>query len=748
MDELTADFVTETRETLERIAGALIAWEIRPDDAVQLDEIFRFVHTVKGSCGFLDLPRIAALAHAAESVLAEVRSGTRAPTAPLVAAILAAIDRIAKLVDALEGPVSGLPDEDADLIAAVARGEELVGNDSAAEPARADRTVRIAVPLLETMMTQVSELVLARNEMARTVRLSGQTELDAGFSKMSTIVGELRESVTRTRMQPIDRLFATLPRLVRDTARACGKPVALELVGHDVEIDREMVDAIRDPLIHIVRNAIDHGIEDPDARAAAGKSATSVLRVIAYQSGNQVSVEVVDDGRGIDTTKLIEKAVATKVVDPARAARLDDDEAAALIFEPGLSTATNVTEISGRGVGMDVVRANIERLGGSVVLANRPGEGLSVTLRAPLTLSIVTALIVRAGDQRFAIPRGAIEEIVKLGDDRARIERVGAGTVAVVRGDPCPALVLSETFNLPRVASRLAVLLSTATGGRFALGVDAVEDHEELVVRPMAPQLVGSGLFAGQSLGDDGCPILVLDAVGLAARARVERRKAEAEPEVAVRAPSILCATAFDGRRIGIRAMLVERLVATPRSDWSNIGARVFLALDGRHIGVAMVGALPAEGEVMAMLVADGMRRVAIPVAQVHDLVPCPDVVPVGEAGVEGLMRIEGSDVELLDADALLDQAVRETVVRGIASIALDDTPWVRGILAPLLAASGYDVRYDRPASADLVVCFEDDVHDADARLTLARHRNGDVDVARYDRATLQSAIDAVRRAA
>lgn len=342
MDELTGEFVSETRETLERIAGALVAWEVRPDDRVQLDEIFRFVHTVKGSCGFLNLPRIEALAHAAETALADVRSGVKLPDSALVATMLSIIDRIRLLVDALEPETKiELPEfsTDAALITALETGT-VVTSSAEQEPAAVQRTVRIGVPLLEAMMNQVSELVLVRNEMARALRHIDDRDLTAGFDKLTSVIGELRESVTRTRMQPIERLFATLPRLVRDTANECGKSVTLEIVGQDVEIDREMVESIRDPLIHIVRNAIDHGIEAPDDRVAAGKPKTSVLRIIALQSGNQVSIEISDDGRGIDTAKLIQRAIGDKRIAASNAARLDAHAAASLILRQGYRPRT------------------------------------------------------------------------------------------------------------------------------------------------------------------------------------------------------------------------------------------------------------------------------------------------------------------------------------------------------------------------------------------------------------------------
>ncbi len=756
MDDLTSEFVAETRDMLERIADSLLLWEAAPHDVARLDEIFRFVHTVKGSCGFIGLPRIEALAHAAEAELAGVRAGSRPADAALVGAMLAVIDRISVLVAALESPDTEMPDEqgdtaliealDRDSIAAAAEPAEI-------SPAALQRTVRIAVPLLEALMTQVSDLVLVRNELARTVRLSDDPALISGFDRLATIVTDLRDSVTHTRMQPIDRLFATLPRLVRDTAKECGKMVTLELSGQDVEIDREMVEAIRDPLVHIVRNAIDHGIERPDIRVASGKTANSVLRIAAMQSGNQVSIEISDDGRGIDTDALIERALAAKKIDAARLGGLDASTAAQLIFEAGLSTAEKVTTISGRGVGMDVVRANVERLGGSVALANRPGLGLTVILRAPLTLSIVNALVVRAGGQSFAVPRGSVEEVVALNRNHARLEAVGGGHIAVVRGVAHPAYILSSLLGLRVSEPRLAAIVATPSGKRYALAVDAVLDHEELVVRPMAPQLASQGIFAGQSLGDDGCPVIVLDPVGIATTVGMSRVAATTpyEPiEAPVKTGSVVIATAMDGRKVAVRSVLVERLVETTRADWMRVGGRWYAAIDGRHLAGCLADNLSEDPLISAMLLFDGQRRAILPVAGVHDLAPLANVVPVAADGVEGLMNIDGQPVELLDACRLFDGTAPAMSSRPVAAILLEPSPWSEAILAPLVAAAGYEVSFGPTADAELVIHLEGEtgISGAGAHIALARETDGGVAIGRYDRHALRALIDAPRKAA
>src|SRR5687767_849086 len=436
---------------LEALSGEIVAWEAMPDDRSRLDEIFRFVHTVKGNSGFFDLPRIGALSHAAEDALGAVRSGARVADARLVSAVLAVIDRLGELVEALETGEALASEDDSALIDALSSEAPAEAADESAPASHAarasSRTIRLPVELLDRMMSGISDLVLARNELARRIRESGDTEMAAAFERVSATVADLRDSITRTRMQRIDNLFAPLPRMVRDISGQTGKQVALEIDGGDVEIDREMIEMIRDPLTHIIRNAIDHGIESADERKAAGKAEAGLLAVCARQAGNQILIEICDDGRGIDGDALVRKALASGLLTPKRAERLSPAQKTALMFEAGLSTAAEVTAISGRGVGMDVVRANIERIGGIVDVESKPGEGVRLTLRVPLTLTIIPALTVSAGGETYAIPRSAIEEIVRAKGDAVRVERVGGTGIATIRGRRVPLVSLGAVLG-------------------------------------------------------------------------------------------------------------------------------------------------------------------------------------------------------------------------------------------------------------------------------------------------------------
>ncbi|WP_156678409.1 chemotaxis protein CheA [Sphingomonas profundi] len=717
MDDLLQDFIGETREMLAAIAGEIVAWEADPSDRAKLDEIFRFVHTVKGSCGFLDLPRLARLSHAAEDVLGELRSGTRQPDVALVSAVLGIVDRIGELAEAIETGASLSDEDDHRLIAALTASPGEIAAETPAvahrEPgARAvSRTVRLPVELLDRMMGGVSDMVLARNELARALReTDADRAIDMAFARLSACVAEMRDAITRTRMQRIDNAFATLPRLVRDLSAELGKPMTIDIAGGDVELDREMIEMIRDPLTHIVRNAIDHGIESPEARRAAGKPIAGRLAVTARQAGNQILIEVTDDGRGIDGDKVAARAVAAGIVAADVAQRLSWAQKVELVFAPGLSTADQVTTISGRGVGMDVVRANVERIGGVVDVESRAGIGLRVSMRVPLTLTIISALTVAAGPHRFAIPRAAIDEIVRACGDHVRIDRLGGAELATVRGRRMPLVRLADllgTGDAPAAAPILLVL-RPAGGAVYALALDAVHDHEELVIKPAAPAIMAAGLYAGTTLPDDGRPMLLLDPAGIAEAAAVPLLEIAAEPaeaaEVAPTVPTLLF-TDLDGRARAVRLAVVERIDEVPAEAIVHAAGRMRLVQDGRIAPLlACRDGMPA-GRVTVLRLNDGATTLGYAIGGVSDIRDIPwSLAPAEQAGpIAGVMLVDGRQTEVLDPYWLFAEAARAggpapAATRPLAVLGDSDDPWVRDILRPLVEQAGYRVG---PPSAD-----------------------------------------------
>jgi two-component system chemotaxis sensor kinase CheA len=390
-------------------------------------------------------------------------------------------------------------------------------------------------------------------------------------------------------MQRIENLFVGLPRMVRDLSADLGKQVLVDIEGGDVELDREMIEMIRDPLTHIIRNAVDHGIEKPAERLKAGKREIGVLSVSARQSGNQILIDIHDDGRGIDGKRLVEKAIANGVVDKVDAAQLAPREQLALIFEAGLSTASEVTAISGRGVGMDVVRSNVERIGGIVEVDSRVGEGTRMTLRVPLTLTIIPALTVSIAGQHFAIPRSAIDEIVRANGESVSLEHVGGAGVATIRGRRVPEVSLAKILGLDSEVDerdRTLIVLRPSGGDVYALSVDKIHDHEELVVKPAAPAVMATGLYAGTTLADDGSPILLFDPAGLAQVGGVKleaqeraARIAEGSSAPVAKATAVLLFRGLDGGRRALRLAVVDRIEEVPVANVKSAAGQLRVQL-------------------------------------------------------------------------------------------------------------------------------------------------------------------------
>lgn len=762
MDDLLQEFIAETRETLEALSGEIVAWESNPSDRTRLDAIFRFVHTVKGSCGFLDLPRLARLSHAAEDVLAAVRAGERFPDAHLVTAVLAIVDRIGEIVEAIDSG-SALDDSGEDLLIAALD----FGADAAtpavpqASPGQRvhQRSVRLSTELLDRMMSGMSDMVLARNELARRMRDDNANPvIEAALDRLSLTVAEMRDTVTRTRMQKVDALFSALPRMVRDTAAEVGKQVHLVIEGADVELDREMIEMMRDPLVHIIRNSVDHGIESAAERRATGKREAGRLIVSARQSGNQIIIEIADDGRGIDTDKLVRKMIASGQARGRDLAALSERAKLDLIFEPGLSTKDEVTAISGRGVGMDVVRANIEQIGGRIDLVNSPGRGLRIMIHVPLTLSIIPAIVIGVAGQRFAVTRQAIEEIVHIGGDSLRVDLLGDTPAATVRDRRLPLIDLGALLGLrasdPTSADMLAII--GAGGGSFAVAVDSVLDHEELVIKPASPAVMATGIYAGQTLPDSGSPMLLLDCAGIAAAAGISfSRDAADDDEVEVTAEPLVDALLFDdldGRRRAVPLAIIDRVETVDAASARFSGGRMRLLVEGRIIPLAALGDIAERAEFAVLRIKDGDAEIAYAIAEPIDIVVIPaDILPAATPGpILGVVTIGDEQIELIDPQWLLGPDVGNVVPQGAPLCLIDSETegWIATFLKPVLEGAGYRVATrPEPGQQPAVILTTDATVSAGrdrrvVRLSNSRTDAGESDkVYRYDRAGLLAAV-------
>ena len=780
MDELLQEFISETQETLEALAGEIVAWEADPTDRDRLDAIFRFFHTVKGSCGFLNLPRFERLSHAAEDVLAEIRSGARSPDPATVNAVLAIMDRIAELAGAV-AIGAALPQENDEFLisALVAPSENEPTTETPVAIARqagsqaVPRTIRLPLSLIDQLMNGVSDMVLARNELSRKLReRQGDPELESAFERLSNCVADMRDSISKTRMQRVDRLFTAIPRMVRDLGRELGKRIDLTLEGGDVEMDREMVEMVVDPLTHIVRNSIDHGIETPERRRTLGKPEAGSLKLEARQSGNQIAIEISDDGQGIDTGRLVEKAIAAGKLTRDAAARLNETEKLDLIFLAGLSTAAEVTAISGRGVGMDVVRANIERIGGVISLENQPGRGLRIMLRVPLTLTIIPGLIIRAGGLHFAIPRAAVVEILHDNNEMLRVAEVGGAKIATIRSIRHSMIDLEDVLGMEKATQaepRAIMVVRSANGVPYAMGVSAVENHEELVIRPASPIIMATGVYAGMTLPDNGKPMLLLDAAGLASAAQLPnilddhaaRQVEDADQaEAGVEMVAALRFEELSGETRLIKLSVVERVEDIDIRHFGRSVGRSFVRLDGRLIPVANdLPTLSCE-HVSALRLRDDARELCYPVAAVLDIVEMPAVpdMVVMKGVLSGVVALEGRHLEVINPFALfaamLDAAVGERC-RTRCVIADRDDGWAREILAPLLRQAGHEVVFGLPDDSivdreDVVLCSGSDAsHAAETlgcrvvQLRASPRPAGpqDSSIYRYDQDALMAAI-------
>lgn len=799
MDDLLADFVAETREMLEASEGEIIAWEADPADGSRIDTIFRFVHTVKGNCGFFDFPRLADLSHAAEDTLADVRAGRRKADAALVSAVLAVIDRIVELVNAIEAQGNCPKGDDSDLIAALQEGAiaaplpvmadhpepsneaghpQSPSAQQAAITSQAQRTIRLPVDLLDRVMSGVSDMVLARNDLAHRLRQAGnQPTIDGPFERLTSILSDVRDAITRMRMQRIETLFGAVPRLVRDLSAELGKQVLVDLEGGDVELDREMIEMVRDPLTHIIRNAIDHGIESPADRIAQGKRDTAFLSIAARQSGNTISIVVSDDGCGIDDEKIAAKALSTGLITPAERAAMDREKILQLIFEAGFSTAKQVSNVSGRGVGLDVVRQNLEKVGGSIKVTSTVGLGSLFTLQIPLTLSIIAGLTVKVGAQRFSIPQSYVEEIIHASAKTLDLTQMGETALVTFRGQRVPCLQLASVLGLPgdqgEEASRSMVMLRLASGDVFALAVDNIHSHGDIVVKPLAPAVMKSGLYAGSTLLDDGQPVLLLDVTNIAAqydlmsgaRARVLAEALDDKDHRDKNLQRAMLFTDFDGRRRAVRLELVQRIETAPAEAIDRSGASPHAVIDGVILPLIGLpdGPIPAP-KVRLLRLSDGISETLLAVREVDDAVTLTDPLkPVDDDPlIEAVTLVGGQTVALIDGHEVF--ARHGQVPKPICAprCRLPDSDWARTILSPLVIAAGYEIAaQDDDRAGDqgtLSIWFEDEFeaatalqwHIAEPVIRLRDQPDapqGSQTIYRYDRESLMKALREARMA-
>ncbi|MFZ0661936.1 MAG: chemotaxis protein CheW [Acidobacteriaceae bacterium] len=661
MDELTREFLIESQDGLDRMEGGLTELEVRPRDGDLLAEIFRSVHTIKGTTGFLGYSRLESLSHAGENLLGMLRDGRLEANAAIVSALLSLLDGLRAILTSIEAEGGEGEGDDHALIArlldlqnggspsgspTVAAPESPVESTVKSTATAADSTLRVDVELLNRMMNLVGELVLTRNQILQA------TSADAGFTLLSRrldmVTADLREAVMQARMQPVSHVFSKFPRLVRDLSLQLGKRVRLEMEGQETELDKTLLEAIKDPLTHSIRNSIDHGIEAPEVREAAGKPAEGMLKLRACRDGSQVIVEVMDDGGGIRVEKIRDKAIERTLITVEKAAQMSERELLQLIFLPGFSTATAVTNVSGRGVGMDVVRNNVEKIGGKVEIDSRAGKGTTLRMRIPLTLAIVPALIVRSRGQSFALPQGVLHELVHLTREQAKaqIEWLGNAPLYRLRERLLPLVFLDRLLEQGEctedgVGCFIAVL--NADGRRFGLVVDQLADPEEIVVKPLSPLLKRIGLFSGATVMGNGEMALILDPGAVAVRASVglsDKDEKVAKEAVAIeKAENEFLLVETGAKQAALPLRNVLRIERIPQSSIERIGETPVLRFEGTLLPLEdssgiLEGSAGRDAQVTVVVCRDGVREVGVAVSRVLDVAPG---TPLAEAGTEAV---------------------------------------------------------------------------------------------------------------
>ena len=837
MDDLLREFLTETGESLDTVDNQLVRFEQDPSDAKILDNIFRLVHTIKGTCGFLGLPRLEALAHAGETLMGKFRDGMPVK-AEAVTLILSSIDRIKEILAGLEATETEPEGTDEDLIEklhAMAEGGQHAGAEPVAAPVPvvaappvqpaikevakgtlvdqvlerqlrpgevslddlerafreteteiapaapkpapapvakqaapapapeaketvkakpakkaavadpdvqeadkvANQSIRVNVDTLEHLMTMVSELVLTRNQLLEISRRNEDTEFKVPLQRLSNVTAELQEGVMKTRMQPIGNAWQKLPRIVRDLSGELGKQIELEMHGADTELDRQVLDLIKDPLTHMVRNSADHGLETPAERVASGKGEQGTIRLSAYHEGGHIIICIADNGRGLNTERIKAKALQNGLVTEAELEKMTEAQIHKFIFAPGFSTAAAVTSVSGRGVGMDVVRTNIDQIGGTIDIKSVAGEGSSVTIKIPLTLAIVSALIVEAAGDRFAIPQLAVVELVRArANSEHRIERIKDTAVLRLRNKLLPLMHLKKLLKIDDGTSsdpENGFIVVTQVGSQtFGIVVDGVFHTEEIVVKPMSTKLRHIDMFSGNTILGDGAVIMIIDPNGIAKALGASGASAHEMADEASAAhalggeqlTSLLVFRAGSSQPKAVPLGLVTRLeeIATDKIELSN-GRYMVQYREQLMPLVQMVGvSVQTSGSQPILVFADDGRSMGLVVDEIIDIVEERLHIEVaGQAdGILGSAVIKGQATEVIDVGHFLPMAFADWFSRkemresstARSVLLVDDSAFFRNMLAPVLKAAGYKVRVAVNAQEGLAALRSNQTYD------------------------------------
>ncbi len=842
MDDLISEFITETSESLGMLDSELVRLEQNPDDTEILGNIFRLVHTIKGTCGFLGLPRLESVAHAGENVLGKIRDGEIPVTPEAISIVLEALDCIKMIMDFLEENGSEPEGNDNDLIRRLNEFTESVGTGTSGAPAEsetvaepepekpeetpesetgkdeeeveragptldeleaawlaaegpddepaaeapkdeakdaagedgaekteekteekavavtgqpkeqkpeetkkaealpaqikkeavkkglgvqaqpqasgggsmANQSIRVNLDVLESLMSMVGELVLTRNQLMQIVRTKDDNDFKSPLQRLSYITTELQDGIMKTRMQPIGNAWAKFPRLIRDLSMELGKKIELRMEGAETELDRQLLEMIKDPLTHMVRNSCDHGLEMPDERKEAGKSETGTVTLSAYHEGGHIIIDISDDGKGVAVERIKEKALQNNITTHDELAQMSEQQIIQFIFRAGFSTAEKVTSVSGRGVGMDVVRTNIEKIGGTVELESTQGKGSTFHIKIPLTLAIVSVLIVETQGQRFALPQINVQELVRTG--RAsdyKIEKINQTPVLRLREKLLPVISLSKALNIDgdeTARSSQFVVVCKVGATDFGLLVDNIYDTEEIVVKPVSQLLQEIQIYSGNTVLGDGSVIMILDPNGIAKTTAGEldmSKDDNAQEAVAAvsRTSPFLLFTSGGGAPKAVPLELVSRLEEIDVSTFEHSNGRnVVQYRDDLMVLSTLQGqSIPEEGMCEVIVFHYDNKTVGLLVDDIQDIVNAEPTVKLtsDDRTFLGTIVMAGKSTDVMDVGQLLsreldielslDQSLTEDS-QDFELLFVEDSMFFRNLTVPFLSAVGYRV--------------------------------------------------------
>ncbi len=835
MDDLIVEFITETSEGLATLDLELVKLEQNPQDEGILGNIFRIMHTIKGTCGFLGLPRLERVAHASENVLGKIREKELEASPAAITLVLQSLDNIKELIEYLSQNGEEQAGDDSQLIgclndfaetgkigevdpqlkevaaavnampassggddkeiteaieriaavefphfkgedepfmfkdgkmitesdttpaaaapaapvmvasktapakAAAGKPEETKETKEAQQIAEANQSIRVNLEVLENLMQMVSELVLTRNQLMQIVRTKEDKELITPLQQLSHITSELQEGVMKTRMQPIGNGWSKFPRLIRDLSLDLGKKIELKMNGAETELDRQLLEVIKDPLTHMVRNSCDHGLETPADRRAAGKPEVGTVTLSAYHEGGHIIIEIVDDGRGINIERVKEKAIANGLATEAALANMSEKQIAQFIFAAGFSTAEKITSVSGRGVGMDVVKTNIQKIGGTIDLDSTWGKGSKVAVKIPLTLAIVSVLIVESHNQKFAIPQINVVELVRAAPGAGvQLEMINDSLVMRLRDKLLPLAIMSETLGFScnhkeLLEKEIYIVVCRVGSYDFGILVDRVYDTEEIVVKPVSDILKSLSIYSGNTILGDGSVIMILDPNGIArtiTNVEISEREEDAAKTAADNQNMIgfLSFTLGTGAPKAVPLELISRLEEINVKDIEVAGDRPVVQYRGdlmRLITLDDEFKMPNSGTVDVIVFGYDKKVIGLVVDEIIDIVKAPFDIKLSSKeakghGYLGSMVISGKTTDVVDIaylladlveDAMLDMGPAKQKAHNKTILLVEDSPFFRNLTVPMLSAMGYQVTSAENGQEALHMLTEDKMH-------------------------------------